>query len=290
MDIRKIEYFMKVAETLNFSKAAEQLHISHQALSKQIQQLEREVGAKLLERTTTRVSLTEVGAKLYEIFLPIIRDMHHGYDELLEFVKYKKDTLRIGSFSTLSYSRVISPVVQFLNQEAPRIRIDILATDIGLEQQLLQQDSIDLAISLLFDEKEWKDMSYIELMCENLRIIVSDKHPWYRHESVGLEEIANENMLVYENRPSKGADAFLYGLQVKDRIPVRNADSYMVTLQQGNCFGIIGENYSRREGNFKLFELPAGYERKVPVIAAFKKHHPCAEVIRKISKKESGKL
>ena len=52
MDIRKIEYFIRLAEILNFSKAAEQLHISHQALSRQMQQLEEELGAKLFERTT----------------------------------------------------------------------------------------------------------------------------------------------------------------------------------------------------------------------------------------------
>ena len=51
MDIRKIAYFLKVAETLNFNAAAQELHISHQALSKQIKQLEEEVGEKLLERS-----------------------------------------------------------------------------------------------------------------------------------------------------------------------------------------------------------------------------------------------
>ena len=48
MDIRRVEYFIKVAETLNFSEAAKQLHISHQALSKQVQILEQEVGVSLL--------------------------------------------------------------------------------------------------------------------------------------------------------------------------------------------------------------------------------------------------
>lgn len=282
MDIRKIAYFIKVAETLNFSKAAEQLHISHQALSKQIQQLETEIGARLLERTTTKVSLTEVGQRMYNIFLPILRDMHRGYTELQEFVKYKKDTLRIGYFSTLSYGRVIEPVIQFLQENAPQIRVDILATDIGLERQLLEQDSIDMAISLLFDENEWKDYPYVILRKEKLRLIVSDHHPWYEKETVTATDIAQGSMLVYENRPDKGDKAFFHGMQVKERIHVRNADSYMNTLRQGKHFGVIGENYSRREGNFKLFDLPDGYHMDVPVIAAFKKLHPRVSLMRKL--------
>lgn len=282
MDIRKIEYFMKVAETLNYSRAAEELHISHQALSKQIQQLELELGAKVLERTTTKVSLTEVGQKLYDVFVPILRDVNRGYLEVQEFVKYQKDTLRIGYFSTLSYGRIIEPVILFIQEHAPQIRVDILATDIGLEKQLLEQDSIDLAVSLLFDENEWNAYPYIVLRKEKLKLIVSDHHPWYGKEAITVEDIADGSMLVYENRPDKGEEAFFYGMQVKERVPVRNADSYMNTLRQGKHFGVIGENYSRREGQFQLFDLPDGYQKEVPVIAAFKKLHPRAGLMEQL--------
>lgn len=282
MDIRKIEYFMKVAETLNYSRAAEELHISHQALSKQIQQLELELGAKVLERTTTKVSLTEVGQKLYDVFVPILRDVNRGYLEVQEFVKYKKDTLRIGYFSTLSYGRIIEPVIQFIQEHAPQIRVDILATDIGLEKQLLEQDSIDMAVSLLFDEREWSAYPYVVLRKEKLKLIVSNHHPWYGKEVITVEDIANGSMLVYENRPDKGEEAFFCGMQVKERVPVRNADSYMNTLRQGKHFGVIGENYSRREGQFQLFDLPDGYQKEVPVIAAFKKLHPRAGLMEQL--------
>ncbi len=283
MDIRKIEYFMKVADTLNFSRAAAELHISHQALSKQIQQLEAEIGARLLERTTTKVSLTEVGQKMYDIFLPIIRDVNQGYAKLQEFITYKKDTLRIGYFSTLSYGRVIEPVIGFMQEHAPQIRIDILATDIGLERQLLHQDSIDMAISLLFDEEEWKEYPYVVLRKEKLQIIVSDHHPWYEKNTITISDIEKGSMLVYENRPDKGDKAFFHGMTVIERVHVRNADSYMNTLRQGKHFGIIGENYSRREGNFKLFDLPEGYQMDVPVIAAFKRLHPRVEIMKKLN-------
>lgn len=62
MNFRKIEYFLSVAEYLNFSKAAEAIHISHQALSRQIRVLEEDLGAALFERSTSKVILTEAGS------------------------------------------------------------------------------------------------------------------------------------------------------------------------------------------------------------------------------------
>lgn len=282
MDIRKIEYFIKVAENLNYSKTAEQLHISHQALSKQIQQLELDLGARLFERTTTKVTLTEVGRKLYEVFEPIVRQMYQGYDEVAAFIRYKKETLRIGYFSALSYGRLIEPVLQFLQGEMPEVRIELLATDVGLERTLLAQDSIDVAISLRFDAQEWEQFSQVVLKEEKLKLIVSDKHPWYEKERITVADLVEGRMLVYENRPKEGAGAFFDELAVKERVHVRNADSYMNTLRRGEHFGLIGENYSRREGTFKLFDLPVGCADRVCVIAAFKRLHPQADVLEKL--------
>ncbi len=273
MDIRKVEYFIKLAETLNYSKTAQELHITHQTLSKQIQLLENECGAKLLERSTTKVSLTEIGKKMYDIFKPIIREIHRGTHELEEFVKYKKDTLRIGYFSILSYSRIVEPVIEKIQFQNPNLRIDLLATDIDLVKQLLEQDSIDLAIAPKFGN-EWDELPHVELKQEPLQVIVAEKHPWYSKEKITLEDMREERMLVYQNRPIEGKQSFFHELQVKERVPVRNADSYMNTLRRGEYFGIIGENYSRREGKYRLLELPESLQKNYPLVAAFKRLHP----------------
>src|SRR5690348_13840415 len=61
MDLRRIRHFIVLAETLNFSRAAERLHIAQPALSVSIQKLEAELGTKLFERTSTGVLLTVSG-------------------------------------------------------------------------------------------------------------------------------------------------------------------------------------------------------------------------------------
>lgn len=283
MDVRKIEYFIKVAEILNFSKAAAQMHISHQALSKQIQLLEEDLGVKLLERSTTRVVLTEVGSKVYNTFKPLMRELEHGYAEILEFVKYKKDALRIGYFNGLSYSRIISPIVRKLEEQAPQLRIDMLATDVSLVKQLLEQDSIDLAIFPAFGEYKWKNIILSPIVRTPVKIIVSDQHPWYGEEAVTPEMLAAGTLLVYENRPLEGEDAFLPNVGAKNRLPVHNFDTYMSRLRRGEAFGIVGTTYSRREGNYKVFDLPENCQAESIIAAAYKPLHPLKHLLRSLN-------
>src|SRR4051794_40094471 len=66
LDLRKLRYFMAVAEHEHFGRAAEQLYIAQPVLSRQIRALEQELGCALLERTTRSVQLTPAGKQLYE--------------------------------------------------------------------------------------------------------------------------------------------------------------------------------------------------------------------------------
>ena len=280
MDIRRIGYFIEVAELLNFSRAAERLHISHQALSKQIQLLEQELGAKLMERSTTRVSLTEVGNRVYETFKPLLRELDYGYQEVLDFIDQKRSTLRVGYFNGLSYSRMIQPVLRWLEERAPQLQISLLATDMDMVRTLLERDSIDLALFTSFKESEQKNVIYFPIYHSPLYIIVSQQHPWYQQETVTVADLEQGELLAYINRPTSGDQAMLPDLRVKRRILVHNFDTYMGILRRGEVFGIIGDTYSRREGNYRLFPVPEPYHSESLVVAAYKRLHPLRHLLK----------
>ncbi|MEI3339268.1 MAG: LysR family transcriptional regulator [Eubacterium sp.] len=281
MNIQRIEYFIKVAEYLNFRKAARELHISHQALSKQIRFLEQELGAALLERNANKIKLTEVGKKVVDTFTPILREIRQETEEIGEFIRIKKNTLKLGYFNGLSYKRVVEPIVQQFDKDYPDICINILAADIGLIRELLMEDSIDVAVSLLNGKDEWFGVEYFSIYQEPMKIVVSNNHPWYQRDKVGMKEMMEEKMLVFENRPLFGMKSFLPDIVSAERIPVRNMDTYMGMLEQGKAFGIISDLNSRiKEGEFRLFSLPEEYKVDTKLIIAYKKQHPFANKIR----------
>lgn len=274
MDIRKIEYFLEVAKTLNFSRAAQQLHISHQALSKQIQQLEQELGAKLLERSTTRVSLTPAGEKVREVFVPLVQELYDGYAQVVEYVQNKERLLRVGYFNGLSFGRMVVPVLTALDQTASHLRVELLATDVYKVQKMLEQDNLDLAIFPVFANDTWKNFTCIPLYISPLYIIVSDRHPWYHKEAVTTQDIAQEELLIYQDRTATRSKELLPQIPAAKRTPVYNFDTYMGLLRRGEAFGVVGDTYSRREGNFRLLDLPQPCRGESYVIAAFRQQHP----------------
>lgn len=288
MDIRKIEYFLEVAELLNFNKAAARLHISHQALSKQIRLLENELGVQLMERSTTRVALTEAGSKIYGIFKPIMRELELGYAQARAFAVCGKETLRIGYFNGLSHNRVMAPVVRLLEREAPQLHVDLLAGDLGCVKRLLEEDRIDAAVYPEFSGYRWENKTCLTVCQCPAKIIVSENHPWYQKERILAEDILQGVLLVYENRPVSGEHFFLPKLQAAGRVSVPNFDTYMGSLWRGEAFGVINDMYSRREGKYKLFELPEPFRVMTDIVAVHKRQHPLKGLLKLLGGADLG--
>lgn len=277
MDFRKFEYFLMVAETMNISRAAEQLHISHQGLSKQIHLLENELGTPLLERNVKGIALTETGKKINEWFRPVFHEANYRYQKLQEFIELKRTTVKIGYFNSLSYQKCVKPVMRQIEEQNQSIRMDVLATDIGQVRRLLYEDVIDLAITVMIDPADWQDVSWFEVYRSPLQIIVSEKHPWYRYARVTAEDMEQGCLIYYAD----GSPAFFESLKVKGRLATYNFDSYIGRLEEGQEFGLISDLYSRREGKFRLLELPEEYRKEISVIGAYRLEHPLRDLLRK---------
>lgn len=279
MDFRKIEYFITVAEYLNFSRAAEEIHISHQALSKQIRSLEEELGAALFERTTTKVVLTEAGRKLYQAFQPIVESAYKEYENIEKFIELRKSHLSIGYFNALSYPLIIDPVIQFLKSKKPELEIDVSAGDVGAVRQRLTEDKSDLLITTVWDMEKWTDVQSVILKTFPLKIIVSSNHAWYdRTKPVTVKELEKESLLHYQT----GDLDFMKQMKVARRIPIQNYDTYINRLYAGKEIGVIADIYSPREGQFRLIELPEKYRSSIYLLAAYKKEHPLKSIFKQL--------
>lgn len=143
-ELKRIGVFTRVVETKSFSEAARQLGVAKSAVSKQIAQLEKEVGVRLLNRTTRSLSLTEAGEIFYRHCAEIVNRTKIALSELREYQNQPTGTLRISSPINYGTQHLV-PVIKELRTIYPLLKIDLL-----LEDRIINmvEEGVDLAIRI----------------------------------------------------------------------------------------------------------------------------------------------
>lgn len=137
-----IAAFLSVAETLSFSKAAEALALSRATVSAQVQDLERRLGIRLLQRTTRTVSLTEAGTAYLQALSGVLPQVREAERAATSFQQEAVGRLRVSSAPDLGPDHLIPAIAKFLKLN-PGLSIDL---DLSLETVNLVEEKFDLAI------------------------------------------------------------------------------------------------------------------------------------------------
>ena len=122
MELRHLRYFIAVASHGSFNRAAESLHLTQPALSRQVRDLEEEMGVSLLARGSNSVRLTEAGERFYEDAREVLARAEDAVCRLRG--ETGKEILRVGYVSSMA-SRIISTVLTKFQAAAPRVRIEL---------------------------------------------------------------------------------------------------------------------------------------------------------------------
>lgn len=124
MDIKQLQYFIAVSEQMNFSKAAERLHISQPSLSNAIKKLEHEIGSPLLDRNTRNLQLTEAGEVLFERAKVIVKNMEVLKIEMDEVVVHGTSEITIGVMESIKHW--LPKVIANYKKEYPQMMIHLV--------------------------------------------------------------------------------------------------------------------------------------------------------------------
>lgn len=203
MELRQLRYFIVLAEELNFTRAAERLHISQPPLSAQIAQLEAELGVKLFHRTSRKVSLTDAGT----VFLRDVRIVQSRLREASERVKHVHSGLAGRIEIGLSGSHFLGPLPRFiatlatshpditvvLNEMAPNDQLEALREqriDISISRQSIEDD-------LLRSRLLWPDPLLAALPCG---------HPLALRAKLTLAALAQERFIMLRRETSHFAE------------------------------------------------------------------------------------
>ncbi|KAA1242483.1 LysR substrate-binding domain-containing protein [Aquimarina sp. RZ0] len=145
MELRHLRYFLAVANELNFTKASEKLFISQPPLSRQIKELENEIGAKLFDRNTKKVVLTDAGKFFKEEISCQLQNLESIVLKTRKISENVSGEYRIGYISS-TFSDTIAKLVQFLTKKYPYLNIKLYEVSTTKQILALEQSKLDLAI------------------------------------------------------------------------------------------------------------------------------------------------
>ncbi len=205
MDLRRIRHFNVLAETLNFSRAAERLHIAQPALSVSIQKLETELGTRLFDRTPNGVVLTTSGqAALIEAR----RMLYHG-EQLMRTARDAAQgtagRLRIGFVGSTIY-RVIPSLIPAFRLRYPGVELVLREATSTAILQMLQEEALDLGI-VRTPLLQPHSAQLHTLQRDHFVLVLPAQHPLARREPLGLGDLANEAFIMYSGTEAAGLQA-----------------------------------------------------------------------------------
>jgi DNA-binding transcriptional LysR family regulator len=149
MEIRQLTYFIAVAEELHFGRAAKRCHIAQPPLSQQIRRLEDELGVRLLERTSRKVSLTNEGAEFLIRARDILARMDEAVARVQSMARGEEGCLRVGFIGPSALS-LLPRAIRAFREANPRVRLEFSARSTSEQLPLLMGDRLDVAVVRLF--------------------------------------------------------------------------------------------------------------------------------------------
>ena len=256
MNYQRICYFIKAAETLNFSEAARQMYIAPQSFGKQIALLEEELGRKLFERTTREMKLTAFGEECYECFSGPMRALERNFEQMCALGK-ENQGIRIGIFSALSRQNVVSPIVSAILAHYNDRDINISVMGMGELQAAVQSCKIDFGITVTHDrEAGWEGCAVYPVERYPAQIAVSQKHSWFGKDSISVSDL-EEATFVRMDLPQYSEEDYFANIPHRKLLKVDNYETMNLEVESGRAFAILTSTIDEMNGReYKFFDLP----------------------------------
>lgn len=208
MELRHLRYFAAVAEALNFSRAAEKLRVAQPALSRQVRDLEEEMGVQLLERNRVHVRLTDAG----RIFLGHVRRLLAQVDVAVtaaqEAARGHDGTLVICSDWRLSMSPVPETIVAF-RARYPRVEVELAELRLHEQTAALRAGRIHLGFVPREMLGERDDLSILPVVRSEIMAVLPGNHRTSGCPSVRLRDLKGEQWLWVDDEHAPGFRGYI---------------------------------------------------------------------------------
>lgn len=194
MELRHLRYFVALAEELNFGRAAARLHISQPPLTRQIQQLEEKIGARLFSRTTRGVELTAAGKTLLEEAQRILGMVRIATERTGKAARGQIGRLDVGIFGSAILNHIPRLLMEF-HTHYPEVEIALYPMTKAEQLEALRTHQITIGFNRHVPVES--DIVVETVYFEPLVIALNREHPLAQCKSIRIADIINQPLIVY---------------------------------------------------------------------------------------------
>lgn len=193
MDLRRLRYFVAVAEELNFSRAAERLHIAQPPLSDQIKKLEQDLGLQLFNRTRRSVQLTEAGRLLLEEARRIFTQIEQSTQVVQRVGHGEVGQLAVGFVPSAS-NKVLPPFLRAFGERFPGVKLFLY--ELNPDDVLAAVHDRRVDVGFLYAPFEDVTLDAKSISREPFVVALPDTHHLADKSEISLRELAGEPFIL----------------------------------------------------------------------------------------------
>jgi len=201
VELRHLRYFVTVAETLHFGRAAEQLHIAQPPLSQQIRRLEAELGVRLLQRTSRRVGLTDAGRLFLVEARRTLTQADRAAKVAVRAYRGELGRLTIGYMASAKLS-VFPRVLPAFRERYPDVHLVLQILAPREQFQRLRAGRLDVGFVRL--PARDRRLAIVPVFREPLVAVLPKRHAFARQRTVSLRSLREETFVLFPREHSPG--------------------------------------------------------------------------------------
>ena len=197
MDIEHLRYFLSVAKFLSFTKAAEEQHIAQPSMSQIIASMEKQLGAKLFERSNRSVRFTPAGRVFYDEAIILVERYDEAVKKLHSASSGMAGVLRVGFWGP--YEPILIPrLLATFRRSYPKIELSIRQDSNTALVEALSNDLIDIVFSSPYPFQDRNDISFLLLDSSPSCAVVHQNHPLVGVGRISPEFLNNEKFVLLD--------------------------------------------------------------------------------------------
>lgn len=281
MELRRLRYFLAVAEELHFGRAASRLEIAQPPLSRQIAALEAEIGAQLFDRSRSQIRKTQAGEVLERHARALVDRLEAAYKETRQVGEGGVGRLRVAFVGSASHG-VLPNLIKSYRSFYPKVELALSAMNNAELHSALVQREIDVAVarpSLKDDELRREPLAQ-----EDLILAIPDNSELAERKKIVFAELGSQTFVLYPRRPRPSYADFVLSICRKEGFEpaaLELAQDYQTAISLvsvGVGISVVPESVSRTSRPGVFFRSYEGYNPGTALTIHARRDNQAAQV------------